>query len=295
MRRALRLVPALSLLAALAAAGPGSAAPGGRQEPPPTPTPTPPPTPTPTPTPPPTPAPPPNPCKGLRCPDLVMSAPFDLTIDRYSEPGHVLLRASSSINNHGSGPLELRGHRRSSRSMRVTQIIYRADRTRAFIPSKALLGFKFVSGSRYGFQFPNASYWKFRGAARFQLWSIDRENKAVKLVRFGPKLFYCFRDLFRTRPSGRTPSKAVYPGCSQNPLQRRVTLGTSVGWSDVYPYTYSEQYIDITGLRGRFAYVQVADPFNRIVESNEANNFSEVYVRLPSGHILGKRVGVSTP
>src|SRR5947199_2233888 len=247
----------------------------------------------------PPPVPPANPCANpleeLRCPDLVMSAPFDLTMDRKTEPGHVLLRASSSINNHGSGPLELRGRRRSSRSMCVSQVIYRTNGTRAFFPTQALLGFKFVSGRRYGFIYPNLSYWKFRGAARFQLWSLDGEHKAVKLIRFGPKLFYCFRDLLRTRPSGRTPRRAVYPACSQNRAQQRVTLGTSVGWSDVYPYTYPEQYIDVTGLRGRFAYVQVADPFNRITESNELNNFSEVFVQLPSGRILGKRVGVATP
>ena len=236
-----------------------------------------------------------DPLEELRCPDLVMSAPFDLTIDRHSDPGHVLLRASSSINNHGTGPLELRGHRRDSRSMTVTQIVHRANGTRAFIPTEALLGFKFVSGRRYGFTYPNFRYWKFRGAARFQLWSLDSEDHAVKLIRFGPKLFYCFRDLFRTRPSGRSPRKAVYPPCSQNPAQQRVTLGTSVGWSDVYPYTYPEQYIDVTGLRGRFAYVQVADPFNRIVESNELNNLSETFLQLPSGRILGTRVGVATP
>ena len=243
--------------------------------------------------------PPPGPCQDpleeLRCPDLVMSAPFDMTLDRKTERGRVLLRASSSINNHGTGPLELRGHRRSARSMNVTQIIYRANGTRKYIPTKALLGFKFVSGRRYGFTFPNFSYWKFRGAARFQLWSVGREDKAVKLIHFGPKLYYCFRDLTRTRPSRSSPGQPVYPACSQNPNQRRVTLGTSVGWSDVYPYTYPEQYIDVTGLRGRFAYVQVADPFNRIVESNELNNVSETFIQLPSGRILGTRVGVATP
>lgn len=279
MRRISGLVAAAALVALLLMAAAGSA-----QTPPP-------PTPTPTPTP------PPNPCavQQLRCPDLVMSAPFDFTLDRHTRRGHVLLRASSSINNHGTGPLELRGHRRGEHSMRVTQIIYQANGSRAFFPSKALLGFKFVSGVRYGFTFPNASYWKFRGAARFQLWQLDKKNRVVKLVHFGPKLFYCFRDLERTRPSGRTPKRAVYPACSQNPYQQKVTLGTSVGWSDVYPYTYPEQYIDVTGLHGRFAYVQVADPFNRIVESNENNNVSEAIIQLPSGRVLHRRTGLSAP
>ncbi len=236
-----------------------------------------------------------DPLEDLRCPDLVVTAPYDLTIDRHTRPGHVLLRATSSLNNRGSGPLELRGHRSGARSMKVTQVVYRGNGTRAFIPTAGLLGYKFVSGRRLGFTLPNESYWKFRGAARFQLWSLDNEDRAVKLVRFGPKLFYCFRDLQRTRPSARSPRRAVYPACSQNPRRRRVTLGTSVGWSDIYPYTYPEQWIDVTGLRGRFAYVIVADPFNRILESNEQNNLSETFVSLPSGRVLGTITGVSRP
>ena len=241
----------------------------------------------------------PNPCtdrsQRLRCPDLVMSAPHDLVLDRRTRRGHVLLRASSSINNHGTGPLRIVGKRRDSRSMTVSQQIQRPGGTFATFPTQALLGFKLVSGRRYGFTYPDFSYWKFRDAARFQLWSLDAEDKAISVVRFGPKLFYCFRDLERTRPSGRSPHKAVFPACSQNPRQRSVTLGTSVGWSDIYPYTYDEQYIDVTGLRGRFAYVQMADPFNRLYESNELNNISETFISLPSGRILGRRHGVAFP
>ena len=58
-------------------------------------------------------------------------------------------------------------------------------------------------------------------------------------------------------------------------------LGTSVGWSDVYPPGYPEQFIDVTGLRGCFAYVHTADPRNGIYESRERNNSSTVVVRLP--------------
>jgi hypothetical protein len=280
MPKARRLALAFSLAGALAG-GSALAASGAppRQTPPPTP--------------------PPNPCtdpnQHLRCPDLVMSAPYDLVLDRKTRRGHVLLRASSSINNHGTGPLRVLGKRRDYRSMTVTQLIQRSDGSFAAFPTQALLGFKFISGRRYGFTFPDFSYWKFRDAARFQLWSLDAEDKAVSVARFGPKLFYCFRDLKRTRPSGRSPHKAVFPACSENPHQQRVTLGTSVGWSDIYPYTYPEQWIDVTGLRGRFAYVQVADPFNRLYESNELNNLSETFIALPSGRILGRRRGVATP
>jgi hypothetical protein len=72
-------------------------------------------------------------------------------------------------------------------------------------------------------------------------------------------------------------------------------LGTSVGWSDVYPYEYPQQWIDVTGLRGRFAYVHVADPNSLLIERNDRNNLSETYVALPSGHVLGHRVAVAVP
>ena len=71
--------------------------------------------------------------------------------------------------------------------------------------------------------------------------------------------------------------------------------GTSVGWSDIYPYEYPEQWIDVTGLSGRFAYAQIVDPENLLIESNHKNNLSETYVSLPSGLVLGHRAGVAAP
>ena len=73
----------------------------------------------------------------------------------------------------------------------------------------------------------------------------------------------------------------MYPACNTSPRTRKVRLGTSVGWSDIYPPSYPEQYLDVTGLRGCFAYRETADPRNGVYESNERNNSSQVFVRLP--------------
>ena len=54
-----------------------------------------------------------------------------------------------------------------------------------------------------------------------------------------------------------------------------------MGWADVYPSTYPDNWIDVTGLSGCFAVVHRADPGNDIFESNEANNVSSKIVRLP--------------
>ena len=54
-----------------------------------------------------------------------------------------------------------------------------------------------------------------------------------------------------------------------------------MGWADVYPSTYADNWIDVTGFRGCFAVVHRADPEQHIFESNEANNVSSKIVRLP--------------
>jgi hypothetical protein len=126
-------------------------------------------------------------------------------------------------------------------------------------------------------------YWKFHHAARFELWSLDAKGHRNELVRTGPKVNYCLRDLEHTRPGKLSPRTKVFPGCNKSPRARAVTLGTSVGWSDVYPSTYHEQYIDVTGLKGCFAYVHRADPGNGIWEADETNNAAQRIVRLPWG------------
>ena len=237
-----------------------------------------------------------TPALRLRCPDLVMSAPSQLHLDRSTIPGRVLLRAASSVNNHGGGPLEIRAQRIGSHAMAVYQAIYDRSGHRHLFRIAAKLVFKHVPGERYEHEnVGDFSYWKFEHAAAFQLWSIDGQSRAVQLARVGPKVDYCLRDLKRTRPSAGSPRLQAYPACSQNPNVGSDVLGTSVGWSDVYPYEYPEQWIDVTGLRGSFAYAQIADPDNLLMESNKSNNVSETYVELPSGRVLGHRVAVPAP
>jgi hypothetical protein len=120
-------------------------------------------------------------------------------------------------------------------------------------------------------------------------------RRALEFVRHGPKVDYCLRDLLRTQPFAASPREAVYPACSQDAGMRRDVPGTSVGWSDVYPYSYPEQWIDVPGLHGRFAYVQIADPEDHLLESSKRDNVSETYIEPPSTRVLGTRVDVAAP
>ena len=220
-----------------------------------------------------------NPCIGpraerLRCPDLVMRRPYGLYTDRLTKAGSTVLRAGNVIDSVGRGPVELHGKRIGPRFMEARQRIYRRAGGRIVVETGARLQFKFAHQQRY--------WWKFYDAASFELWRVDERGRRLDLVRRGPKVSYCLRDLTHTRPRlRRSPRFVVYPSCSTDPGRQYVTLGTSVGWADIYPPAYPEQWIDVTGLRGCFAYVHTADPRNRIYESNEDNNEAQAIVRLP--------------
>ncbi|MGK2931538.1 MAG: lysyl oxidase family protein [Solirubrobacterales bacterium] len=211
----------------------------------------------------------------LRCPDLKVAKPSDMYVSR-TDGGLVLLRATNDIQSRGRGPMEVRGRRDQKRSMNVTQAIYRRNGNGvALYPTRARLRF-FNVGDSWG-----GSYWKVANPLRFELWKLGNLGRKRKLVRTGPKQFYCFRDLERTDPTPNSPSDPVYPACNQNPKANEVTLGTSIGWSDIYPSDYDKQWIDVTGLRGCFAYVLRLDPFNSLIESEKTNNVSQRKVRLP--------------
>ena len=222
-----------------------------------------------------------NPCDGpeaqhLLCPNLQDRPATDLYVERAGRPAELLLRATSDVRSRGRGPMELRGSRNGWHTMRVNQRIYRvggghlvaADaRHAALHRRRRLLRRLLLEG-------PPARRASSSGRS-------TGRRPAERLVRTGPKLNYCLRDLERTRPGRRSPSHAHYPGCNQDPCTDAVTLGTSVGWSDIYPADYDKQWINVSGLRGCFAFVMPVDPRNLLYESNENDNSARRLIRLP--------------
>ncbi len=224
-----------------------------------------------------------NPCEGpeakhLLCPNLRIGPPTGMYVDVAG--GIVRLHATSDVRSRGRGPMELHGRRDGWRSMKVNQRIYRAGGGHLDLQTDAALRFTDV-GSYFG-----GSYWKVHQLARFELRRALPGGAAYgPVVRTSPKLNYCLRDLERTRPGPRSPPARHYPGCNQNPYRNRVTLGTSVGWSDIYPADYDKQWIDVSGLRGCFAFAMTVDPKHLLFESDESDNSSRRLVRLPyPGH-----------
>jgi hypothetical protein len=218
----------------------------------------------------------PDPSLALRCPDLAMAPPSHLRLDRKRD-GRRFLRMQNSIVNVGNGPAELFAQRSGPREMAAQQVITDTAGGRRRFATGAEVYYTSVP-TRGG------DYWKFDQAARFELWSQLPGGQVAAVVRVGPKLRYCLRDLRRVGrpgPGSLVPARRVYPACNQKRDKRQVTLGTSVGWADVYPASYPGNIIDVTGLKGCFVVVQRADPANHIAELNEANNASVRVVRLP--------------
>jgi Lysyl oxidase len=219
-----------------------------------------------------------NPCqsaaaKQLLCPNLRIGKPAELYVDQSG--GRTLLRATSDVKSRGKGPMELHGSRNGWHTMKAVQRIHRVGGGRLVLPTDATLHFTDV-GAYFG-----GGYWKVHQLAHFELRRVGPKRHVGRVVRTSPKLNYCLRDLERTRPGRRSPSVRHYPGCDQDPYTDAVTLGTSVGWSDIYPADYDRQWIDVSGLRGCFAFTMTVDPQHLLYESNENDNTSRRLVRLP--------------
>jgi hypothetical protein len=222
-----------------------------------------------------------RPALRLRCPDLVMLPPSDVHLV-VGPDGRQLLAARNTLVNIGPGPLLLHGTRDGAKTMRVSQVI-QAGRGAESVTIADAGSLEFYDTGTRG------SFWKYEAAARFELWRIDGFGVPGKLVRTGPKLYYCLRDL---RPAVTPDTGRPYPGapatgrfgyCSADPTLRTTDLGMSVGWDDSYPSTYPQNWIDVTGLSGCFAYVMRIDPGGHLLQAGRDNDAAATVVRLPWG------------
>ena len=155
---------------------------------------------------------------------------------QYVNPGRVLLRATSDVRSRGRGPIELHGRRNGWRRMRVNQRIYRRGGGHIDVRTHASLRFTDV-GAYFG-----GSYWKVHQLARFELRRVRDDGTLGPVLRTGPKLNYCLRDL-EPNPAGqalaaRPPLPRLQPGPVSQPGHAR-DLGRLVGHLPRRPTTSS--------------------------------------------------------
>ncbi len=190
---------------------------------------------------------------------------YDYTLDRTEEPGHTLLRFSTAMANKGVGPLELRGGtgNAATGTQEVFQRIYNSDGT----ASDRTAG--------YFTYHPAHGHIHFDGFAAYNLRQVTADNGVGDIVGTGDKISFCLLDIahFDATLAG-SPSRATYASCGQ--LQ-----GISVGWNDIYDRDLPDQWIDVTNVPdGKYWLEVIADPDNRIQESDETDNTARIMIDL---------------
>jgi hypothetical protein len=181
--------------------------------------------------------------------------------------------------NVGVGPFEINGTRSSSTSTTwtVTQKIYNdANGSRVVTASGATF---FWGGDGH-------NHWHIKDLDQFVL----RDKGDTQNLRYGEKHGFCFEDNteYRDWPQSRhngAPANPVYvppKACGVGATTATsVQEGLSVGWSDTYPSTLPDQYINITGIPdGEYKVRVTADWQNHFDESNENNNSSEATIQI---------------
>jgi len=171
------------------------------------------------------------------------------------------LRFSTRTENLGDGPLEIVGGETGSGVQNVYQHVYRSD------------------GSSYdGFagQFvwhPEHAHTHFGDYATYTLQPYGAPGGSA---REGHKTSFCLidTDLIDGSLPG-SPGSPQYTICDTN------IQGISVGWGDTYGHYLADQDIDITGLAsGDYELKIEVDPKNRLLETDDTDNVSLIYVNL---------------
>ena len=222
-----------------------------------------------------------DPARTVVCPDLTMRQPYGMRLIVTGR--RRVLAATNAIVNTGDGPLEVRARRRNIGEDQMTARQVLRPRTPGgaaqLLPATGTVDF-FDTRTR-------GRYWKYQAAASFTLRGIGPGGTLGRIRRTGPKVDYCFRDLRRVNrldtatPYAHSPRGRIFGACSTTAGALGLTLGTSVGWADIYPWDYPQNAIDVTGLAGCFLYTLKADPRDELRELREDNNSGSRVVRLP--------------
>jgi Ca2+-binding RTX toxin-like protein len=170
------------------------------------------------------------------------------------------LRLTTAIANTGAGPLELRGGAVHGDAQDVAQRIFNADGSFTDVPAGTFV------------YHPEHGHIHFEDFAAFRLRAVLPGGGVGDVVAAGAKVSFCLLDVERHDTSG--PNAQHYLSCGQ-------MQGISSGWADVYSRGLPGQSIDITNVPDGKYWLEVeADPLNRIVESDETNNFVRIEIDL---------------
>jgi len=212
-----------------------------------------------------------DPGPDLLLPDLDQRAPWGLTVT--STHGRFRLGFSSASDNVGRGRLWIRGVRASSRvyEMRADQVVQiRARGVRVF---QGIGRIRFVTD-------PPHHHWHLMRFQEFEL----RRTSDFAVVERDRKTGFCLRDRHHLASARARPHFA--DNCGQWQTGRMsVEMGTSVGYTDLYPAHFHGQSLDLTGVpAGDYVLVHRVNASRGIRELRYDNNAASARIRIGWPH-----------
>lgn len=203
-------------------------------------------------------------------PDLQTASPANLWIDRQKledKKTHVLLRFDNTIENRG-GRLEITANLNSSRDL--YQQVYDSPVGGSMVEKRRI-------ASDLIFH-PTHNHFHVADIATYSLYKKASNGTYRITTKKSSKTSFCILDSEKVDPTAtNSPSYVTCNATKQ---------GLSAGWADTYTSNLPEQWIDLgTSMLpdGEYALHSMADPFNRIKESNDANNTGVVLFRVANG------------
>jgi hypothetical protein len=216
---------------------------------------------------------------GALLPDLQTQRLSNLSISTSS--GQRLLRFANEIANLHTGPLELfpvsedcDGDGQSKNDRTGYQRIYFDSDGNGYFTRGIDSASTTVKVGCF-VNHPRHHHWHTEDFADYRLYTFVGGVRGA-IVGASEKVSFCIIDSRLVSALPGTPTSAYYRTCD-----RADTQGMSVGWSDIYGANLVGQSIDITGLAdGTYCLVSVADPVNRISETDDENNEASVKVTI---------------
>ena len=150
---------------------------------------------------------------------------------------------------------------------RVAQRIHTLDGRRPFV--KVPVGTKYAGDGH--------SHWHIKDVVQYTLTFLDDESERTRRAN---KIGFCIDGNVRRadRPGRPVRPECLREGCGRQP-SKKLRMGLSVGWGDLYVWTLPGQYVSMTGLpAGDYRLLGTANPDGIFYEQREDNNF--VYVDL---------------
>jgi hypothetical protein len=205
-------------------------------------------------------------------PDLV-TRPFS---DVHLDPGRRdFLRLGNTIANGGSGPLEIFPEEGTSDCdgeegedrFAYQRVFHDTVADGVFDRSEDVDQHRLESGCM-AFH-PQHEHWHFGDFSRYRL----KHQATGEIAADSTKVSFCVLDTSRPFPTLPGSPNADYYPQPGSVCDADATEGISVGWADTYGSSLKGQALDVTGLpKGRYCLISVADPSNRLLETDETNN-----------------------